>query len=194
VRSVQGCTAYDGGSNCIGCVNTSSFVSGVCIPTTTVGVVANCQVQNDFGCGECLQGYRLDSQGACQPGIVGCDYHSLTGACLKCRGPYYSLVNGGCAIVGCISSSNGVCQSCDGSLGFQLVNSVCEIENCVYFGQNGCITCVQGLVAGAGGCSKPALPVCLLCKSNEYMGSDGQCHTKDVHCISYKNGICANCC
>ena len=73
------------------------------------------------------------------------------------------------------------------------MNNSCIIPNCSYFNRRGCLICENGLIAGQIGCSKPSLPICLLCKSDEYLGADNKCYKRDMHCSQYKNGACIYC-
>ena len=154
---------------------------------------SNCKLQNEYGCAECNAGYRVDNQGNCQLGINGCLLYNPIGECLRCAAPSFELVDGTCRVVGCLNFANGVCNSCDSTLGFQLLNNLCQILNCTYFNRGGCLICANGLVAGPSGCTKPSPPVCLICKSDEYLGADNKCYKRDVHCVQYKSGVCNAC-
>lgn len=154
----------------------------------------NCKLQNEYGCAECNPGYRVDSQGNCQLGINGCLLYNPIGECLRCDAPSFELVDGTCRVVGCLKFIKGVCNSCDSTLGFQLFNNLCQIPNCTYFNRGGCLICASGLVAGPSGCTRPSPPVCLICKSDEYLGADSKCYKRDLHCVQYKSGVCTVCC
>lgn len=73
-------------------------------------------------------------------------------------------------------------------------NQICTIPNCVYYDSNGCNTCQNGLIATSSGCKNSQPKVCIICKINEYLGLDNLCHPRDVHCVKYLSGVCANCC
>lgn len=193
-KAVTNCSEYDSKGHCLKCNNNNSLVAGACLWQRITEKVDNCKIITEFGCGLCSEGYRVDAQGACQRGIIGCSSHSLNGACLRCLSPFYELTNNACTVVGCLSSSNGLCTLCDSSYGFSLVAGRCEIENCLYFSRRGCSVCSGNLVAGPWGCRKPTGAVCLVCKSDEYLTSDQQCRKRDLHCTGYLRGVCQGCC
>lgn len=85
-------------------------------------------------------------------------------------------------------------MQCNSALGFTLTKGLCSIPNCLYFTNSGCSTCQGGLIAGSWGCKNTTEQVCLICKINEYLGNDGQCKPKNVHCTKYQNGACVKCC
>lgn len=116
------------------------------------------------------------------------------GSCRTCQSPYFQLQNGQCSIVGCLQLNGAACAQCNSALGFTLSNGVCYIPNCLYFTSSGCSLCQSGLIAGSWGCKNTTEKVCLICKINEYLGIDGQCHAKNVHCTKYQSGVCVSCC
>lgn len=192
--AVDKCVKYDANLSCISCDSSTVLFHGSCVPLISVKNIFNCYAYIDFGCGQCESGYSLTPQGTCQLSIAGCMKLGTDGRCQICQSPFFELNNGSCLIVGCSNYSNGACQCCDQSLGFKLRNGRCEIDNCTYFSRRGCIACAGGLVAGPWGCRRPEGKVCQICKIDEYLGSDGQCRKKDVHCVQYKNGVCFKCC
>ncbi|EFX60318.1 hypothetical protein DAPPUDRAFT_343418, partial [Daphnia pulex] len=194
VRTVAGCTAYDQYLNCIACNNSCTIAQGVCVPVLTVTAVPNCKNLGEYGCAECNSGWTAVGNGSCVPTPVGCLVMGSNGNCLTCQSPYFQLQNGQCAFVGCLQASGNACTQCNSALGFSLTNGVCYIPNCLYFTTAGCSTCTGGLIAGSWGCKNTTEKVCLICKINEYLGSDGQCRTKNVHCTKYQNGVCVSCC
>ena len=192
--AVKGCTLYDSKGACAACESTSSLVAGACIPNTNAPSIPNCKIVNEYGCGQCADGFRPDGKGGCQTGLTGCLLYANDGCCTDCRSPFFQLVNGKCQPLGCTQLNGNACSACNSALGFTLVNDHCEIANCLYFSNDGCLLCAPGLVPGPLGCNKPAPPVCLLCKSNEYKGTDNKCHPRDLHCTNYKGGFCTSCC
>lgn len=116
------------------------------------------------------------------------------GSCRTCQSPFFQLQNGQCVVVGCLKINGGACAQCNSALGFTLTNGLCSIPNCLYFTNIGCSTCQGGLIAGSWGCKNTTERVCLICKTNEYLGNDGQCKPKNVLCNRYQNGVCVSCC
>ena len=116
------------------------------------------------------------------------------GSCGVCESPYYSLQAGQCRVVGCLQYNGAACTQCDSSLGFTLINNRCEIANCLYFGLSGCTRCSTGFAAGTWGCKSSNEKVCLICKADEFLGANGQCFKKDIHCTKYQSGTCQSCC
>lgn len=164
------------------------------MPTIKNPVIANCKYFYDFGCAECNQGWRVANDGSCTPAPAGCIVFNNDGSCQACQSPYFQLKNGQCQIVGCTQLNGAACAQCNTALGFTLNNGVCTIPNCIYFTSAGCSTCQGGLLAGSWGCKNTTEKVCLICKTNEYLGNDGQCRPRDVRCTKYQGGFCVSCC
>jgi len=194
VRAVTGCTAYDQNLSCISCNSSFTINQGVCLPVFSIPAVTNCRFLSEYGCIECNSGWTAAADGSCRPTPRGCLVVRSDGSCQTCETPFFQLQNGKCAIVGCLQSNESACTQCNSALGFVLSNGVCTIPNCLYFNSNGCSTCQGGLVAGSWGCKNTTERVCLICKINEYLATDGQCRPKSVHCTRYQNGVCLSCC
>lgn len=194
VKSIVGCTAYDQLFNCIACNSSYILSQAVCVPIIKTTVIANCKNLYDFGCAECNSGWRVANDGSCVPAPVGCLVVKSDGSCQTCQNPFFQLQNGQCSIVGCLQLNGSTCTQCNAALGFTLTNGVCSIPNCIYFTSAGCSACQGGLLAGSWGCKNTTEKVCLICKLNEYLGSDGVCYKRNVHCTRYQGGLCVSCC
>jgi hypothetical protein len=194
VKSVIACTAYDQYYNCIACNSSYSLAQAVCVPLISIATIPNCKFLNEFGCAQCNQGYRTAADGSCTPAPTGCLILNSDGSCQACQSPYFQLQNGQCSIVGCLQLNGLACVQCNSALGFALTNGVCAIPNCLYFASTGCSVCQGGLLAGSWGCKNTTEIACLICKINEYLGNDGKCHAKNVHCTKYQSGVCVSCC
>lgn len=66
-----------------------------------------------------------------------------------------------CVMFGCVDNDNGICRKCRD--GFRLNDGRCLIDGCVYYADDGCQVCQNGMVAGTWGCRKAEDKVCVLC-------------------------------
>jgi len=127
--------------------------------------VANCNRANEFGCFECVQGYRASNGQCVQIQFLGCLRYNKDGKCSSCEAPFYTLEEGVCEITGCLEYKGLVCSKCNQAFGFVLANNRCEIPNCIYFDNHGCTNCRNNLVARSEGCRPANDKVCIICKN-----------------------------
>lgn len=137
--------------------------------------IPGCDVVYEYGCAECLAGYKLLPTGACENSgiIIGCQTYRRDGYCQSCLS-LFDLKNGYCIPRNCeLSTGNGVCQQC--YEGFVLTNEgICVIPNCLVSNSRECVLCEQGYVEVRGLCEKDSpRKVCTVCALGYYLGKDG---------------------
>lgn len=87
-----------------------------------------------------MDGFSLTSGGLCiNNNIPGCLQYNSLNNCSICEPNYYSNVGNICVQNGCVNITNDFkCNQCNSSLGFTLVNGICQIPYCIYASSQGC--------------------------------------------------------
>lgn len=174
VCDFQNCLACQGGNYCTLCafptIATITSSSG-CLPLITLGTfcnVSNCLFCSSMGvCGQCFNGYSLQSNGVCTQNVCNrvnnctlCNYQQ--NICYACNpgyvpstfmGPSCVAVSAtySCAVAGCMvcqSNNPNACQTCS-PFNSLTSNNQCDtincITDCIYcLSSNQCIICAAG--------------------------------------------------
>lgn len=174
VCDFQNCLACQGSNYCTLCpfptIATITSSSG-CLPLITLGTycnISNCLFCSSTGvCGQCFNGYSLQSSGACTQNVCNrvnnctlCDYQQ--NICYACNPGYIPstfmskscvsvLANYSCAVSGCTvcqSNNPNFCQTCS-PFNSLTNNGQCDpincITNCIFcLSSNQCIICSAG--------------------------------------------------
>ena len=198
MKKIPGCSSYSSVGLCQGCGSGYTLTNYLCIPNlSTNQTIPGCQIQYDFGCADCAEGYKLLPDGNCQKGLIeGCERYTTTGSCQACKKPLYSLSNGFSITYGCINLNEyGKCTQCDSSKGFSLgSDGFCQLNNCLVSSLDICLVCTIGFIETSNGC-KASSPVkqCTTCAKNYFLNSNGECIPRQPGCITYKGSKCSEC-
>ncbi|KAL4463431.1 hypothetical protein ABPG72_003127 [Tetrahymena utriculariae] len=179
-----GCSSCNGSKQyqCLTCQEGFFFNTGFCIQQIT-----NCDSIIQNTCQKCSKGYYLDSNQLCAPCSKGCLACQSDQSCQECDkvNNYY------------LNSPNGICQFCNTSQGWSIINDTCQqcftgCSPCNGTLQQNCITCSDNYYLDKGtntcllilNCDSIQQNSCLKCKDGYYINSYNVCSPCPAGCLT----------